>query len=402
MSSPSLIVLSQLFYPELISTGLTLTELCESLSKKGLQLEVVCAQPSLVNAGERVPKHMTYKGIPIKRLWSTCFPKINTLGKAINHLTFTFSLFFYLLSLPRHSRLLLLTNPPILPLLMRFLQPIKRFNYSVLVFDVYPETLVVAGAFSTNNIFITLWKRINRYVYSHAEHVIVIGRCMKAIIEQYCPSNKEAVTLIPIWCDNSNIESNSKRQFRKEWGLEQTFIAGYSGNMARFHDIETFLSVAKLYQGQPDIHFVFVGEGYKKQMAIDFVKKEGLTNCSFHTYVPREDLGALLNSFDCGLVSLNAENTGLSVPSKSLGLIASGLPIMGLFRNDCEIARLIHEHQLGISCEPGDIQGCYKAIQTLYKNKAQRLNMRNNCLRLSKGSLHLDNIADAYIKLFTK
>ena len=41
-------------------------------------------------------------------------------------------------------------------------------------------------------------------------------------------------------------------------------IIGYSGNLARFHPIETIMYTAKLLQHEPDIVFLFVGEGYKK------------------------------------------------------------------------------------------------------------------------------------------
>ena len=39
-------VLCQLFYPELISTGQTLTELCESLSEQGVKINVIAVLTS--------------------------------------------------------------------------------------------------------------------------------------------------------------------------------------------------------------------------------------------------------------------------------------------------------------------------------------------------------------------
>ena len=122
------IVFSQLFYPELISTGLTLTELCESLSKKGVSIEVYCGPPTLVNHQEQVPKHLKHKNITIHRLWTTQFPKTHLLGKAINHISFIISAFFKLISLPTSSPILVLTNPPLLPLLFALLRPLNGSN----------------------------------------------------------------------------------------------------------------------------------------------------------------------------------------------------------------------------------------------------------------------------------
>jgi glycosyltransferase involved in cell wall biosynthesis len=402
MSKP-LYVLSQLFYPELISTGLTLTELCEGLSEKNLNIHILCAQPTLNKNQKTAPKHDRYKDISITRLWSTRFSKLNTIGKAMNHLTFALSLFFYCLFLPQKSQLLVLTNPPIAPLLMYFLTPLKRFEYSVLLFDLYPETIVAAGLCRSNNPLVLFWKFLNKGVYNKAKHVIVIGRCMQDRLAYYYKKTPHNIRHIPIWCDNKNIEDiKSPKNFRKIWNLENSFILGYSGNMARFHDIKTFLLTAKRCLSSPDIQFVFVGEGYQKKWAQQFTIDQKLTNCHFLPYVEREELSALLHSFDCGLVSLNNENTGLSVPSKTVGLIAAGLPILAVMNDHCEMSRLINNHQLGLTALPGDVERCFQQVMTLYKDKQLRNNMHQNCHHLSKHELNLQTIVNQYIELFRK
>ena len=150
----NLTVISQLFYPELISTGLTLTELCESLSKKGFNLNVIAGYPTVIDPKSRIPKKMNHNNITIERVWSTRFPKLNIFGKMFNHLTLLVSLFFKLLLRPNKDPILLLTNPPLLPLLMTLLYPIKKFKYSVLLFDLYPETIVSSKILSQSHFFV--------------------------------------------------------------------------------------------------------------------------------------------------------------------------------------------------------------------------------------------------------
>ena len=121
-------VFCQLFYPELISSGQTVTELCEALAKKGLPLTIYCSQPTLIDR-KRVKNSLSYQGMLIHRLWSTRFNKLSLLGKLLNHLSFGLSSFLTLLFLPKNSIILVFTNPPFLPILVRFLYPIKRFCY---------------------------------------------------------------------------------------------------------------------------------------------------------------------------------------------------------------------------------------------------------------------------------
>ncbi len=48
-----LLVLCQLFYPELVSTGQTLTELCEDLVRLWMDVEVVCGPPTIMTNSKK-------------------------------------------------------------------------------------------------------------------------------------------------------------------------------------------------------------------------------------------------------------------------------------------------------------------------------------------------------------
>tara|TARA_A100001015_G_scaffold226508_1_gene255798 strand:- start:3790 stop:4995 length:1206 start_codon:yes stop_codon:yes gene_type:complete len=400
----NLTIISQLFYPELISTGLTLTELCEALTKKGFKLNVIAGYPTVTDPKSPIPKKMTHQTISIERVWSTRFPKLNIFGKISNHLTLLFSLFFKLLFRSNKEPLLLLTNPPLLPLLMIFLYPIKKFNYSILLFDLYPDTIVAAKMLKNANIFVKLWQNANLVAYKNAEHIITIGRCMNEKIKQTLPSQyHHKLQQIPIWADNQLIVSTKDSvKFKERWGLNDQFVIGYSGNMARFHDIESLVKAAKLLQSYKHISFVFVGDGYKKQWAQDYVIKHKLSNCIFKSYVDRNQLGALLNSFDIGVVSLCKENTGLSVPSKTMGLLAAKKPILAIMDNHCEIALMINDFQNGVVVEPNQANQVAAQIISLSSDKKRLATFRLNSEKAMKEKYNLDHTARLFSKLFSK
>jgi len=67
--SPKILLLCQLFYPELVSTGQTLTELCERLAESGVDIEVVCAPLTVVDRKTKAAKQIYHKGIKIRRVW---------------------------------------------------------------------------------------------------------------------------------------------------------------------------------------------------------------------------------------------------------------------------------------------------------------------------------------------
>ena len=134
-----LIVWCQFFYPELISTGQVVTELFESFSKS-IDIHVLCAQPTIVKA-DKIPLILIHSNIKVERVWSTCFSKLSLLGKICNQFTYACSLFWKSLTLPNKSHVNVFTDPFFLPLLLYFLHPIKKFRYTITIFDLYPETL---------------------------------------------------------------------------------------------------------------------------------------------------------------------------------------------------------------------------------------------------------------------
>ncbi len=365
-----LLICVQLFYPELISTGQTLTELAEALTECGVQIDVRCAQPSLKKGSAVVEDNMIYKGIRIKRIWGTHFFKGNFFGKLCNHLSFTVSCFMSLLLDSQKHPVMILTNPPMLGAFCAVAAWIRRRPVIYVVFDVYPETAIAFGFLKERSLISTLWRVGNWLCYKQAKDIVVIGRCMQTVIEKQLPkSSKNKLKFIPMWGDDQNIQTFSKPlTYKEKWGLQDKFVLLYSGNMGRFHDMETILDAAEQLKDHPQIAFVFVGDGHKRPLVEHQITLRKLTNCSLFDFVPREDLPDMLGSADAGLVSLLPEQTGFSVPSKSFGLMASGLPLLAIMSEDCEIARILTEEKAGVVIKPGDSTSLKQAILQLYTN----------------------------------
>lgn len=401
-----LLVLCQLFYPELVSTGQTLTELCEQLVQLGVSVEVVCGLPTVINRDKKIAKYIEHKGIHIKRVWGTRFPKLNLIGRIINQITFAVSVFFYLLFHHFRKPILVLTNPPFLAVACGILKLLKiRGPYIYLMFDVYPDTAVNLGVLKKNGLLPRIWERFNAFVFKHASVIVVIGRCMEEVITEkmkkhnLIPNGK--LHHISIWSDDKLIRSASEREnpLRKEWGLEDKFVVGYFGNMGRFHDMETIISAAEILKDNKDICFLFVGEGHKKQATMEYAARHNLQNCRFYTYVDRQDLGYLMNLADIGIVSLLEGQEGLSVPSKALGLMAAGVPLIAVMSLKSEIAQIVKEEGCGIVVKPGEEKVLADSILQLYNDNAQLQQMGANALMAIREKYNLDKISKKYVDL---
>ena len=141
--SGKIIVVSELYYPEETSTGYFITKLLRACRK--VFWTVLCVQPTYSLRGVKAPQYEQLNGVNIYRCMATALNKDNLLFKLVNALTISFSIFFNLLfRLSSKDRVLVVTNPPLLPYLTAVACLIKRVGYFLLVHDVYPDALVAA------------------------------------------------------------------------------------------------------------------------------------------------------------------------------------------------------------------------------------------------------------------
>jgi glycosyltransferase involved in cell wall biosynthesis len=398
---PKVRIISQLFYPELVSTGQTLTELGEALIKKGCEVDVICGPITLTKQTKPVPKRMIHEGMRITRVWSTSFPKLNIVGKLLNHITFSLSLFFKLLFIRDGIPSLVVTNPPFIGVIMALVRKLGGNPYIYVVFDVYPQTAIQLGVIKDSSFIAKLWHKANEFVFRHASDIVTIGRCMEAIIKQVTPPDTHSkLSRVHVWGDNQRIvdqiEAQSPNPFIERWHLEGKFVVSYSGNMGRFHDMMTIIKAAEKLQSNPSIVFLFVGEGYFKSILQDYVSKHKLNNCFFYTYVDRDEYGLSLAAADLGLVSLLPDQVGLSVPSKSFGLMAASLPILAIMPPECEIARIITEHECGHRVDPGDVEGLVRFISNAAKHPSLLTKMGENGRKCVFEKFSLQEAATSY------
>ena len=398
--NPTLLVLCQLFYPELISTGQTLTELCEQLVEMGADVEVLCGPLTIVDTKTHIPRYMEHRGIRIKRGWGTRLPKLSILGRIINQVSFTLSVLIHLLRDRSRRPILVLTNPPFLAFVCALCRVVRGRPYLFLVFDVYPETAIKLGLLKEGGPVSTVWNLCNRFIFKQASSIVVIGRCMKEVIGRKVGVG-EKIRLVHIWSDDNHIRAATgvKNPFIEKWGLEGKFVAGYSGNMGRFHDMETIMEAASILKDRDDIVFLFIGEGHKKAGMKDFAKSRQLRNCQFHSYVERENLGFSLACADVGLVCLSEGHEGLSVPSKAFGMMAAGVPTIAVISLLSEIAHVIIEEECGLVVRPRHPEELAEAILSLYHDREKLEFLGRNARRAIDAKYNLQSAGKFFYDL---
>jgi glycosyltransferase involved in cell wall biosynthesis len=107
-------------------------------------------------------------------------------------------------------------------------------------------------------------------------------------------------------------------------------------------------------------------------------RERGLTNVSFLPYQPMERLGEMLSAADLSVVCLESHFTGLSVPSKTYGVMAAGRALLGFLEPDSEIGRTIIERDCGVVLPNPTAEAVAKLLTELMADRPKLARMGAN------------------------
>ena len=299
--------------------------------------------------------------------------------------------FFLLLFKYRKFETIFVTNPPFAYLTGLIL---KR-NFSVIVYDTYPDALKNIGISERNPIY-TVWEGMNRQIFGKAKDIFTLSESMALQLYEYVP--KERITVIPNWSGSTKFGPVSREEnpFIADNELERKFVVLYSGNIGYTHNVEVLTEVAEKLKEETDICFLFIGEGRKKEELIKMAKQKKLDNCRFMTWQSPDILPYWLSAADLGVVTLNDTTAQLSVPSKTYNLMAAGVALLSIAPETSALAQLIQDHKNGINFNAGQTSEIVDFILQCRNNRNELSVMSENSLKASKNYTYSN--AELYLK----
>ncbi|MEJ7623133.1 MAG: glycosyltransferase family 4 protein [Pyrinomonadaceae bacterium] len=396
--SNTLWILTEVYYPEDISTGYYLTTIAESLAEHRT-VKVLTSQPKHMSRGKRAAKREERNGVEIFRTSATTLDKNILVFRLINMLTISVSIFMKsLLYFRKGDHVLVVTAPPSLPVTTTLAALLKGAGLTLLVQDSYPEILIAVGGVRKDSWFVFLVNLANRWVYKYASKIIVMGRDMKELFEGKTRGLEVPVVAIPNWSELDAVtpKRRSENSLLKELGLIDKFVFLYAGNIGHPTDVETIVKSAEILRDRSEIHFLFIGAGVKKAWLDRAVEKYKLTNVTVLDYRPRSEQEVFLNACDVALVALVKGMWGTAMPSRTYNIMAAGKPILALTDPGSELAQVVDEERIGWHLESGDPQTLVSKILQVYSRAGILEEMGRRARRAAVEKYSSASACDAY------
>lgn len=352
------VVCCQVFHPDQQSTSQLLSAVLERMSVRGAPLMVLSGFPSVVSMCSGYSESKQIWGtISIHRLGLRVDLKSGLMSRLLSYGSYSFGVLRRLVVARRGTQVLIVTNPPFLPLIGVFIGMLRRHRVKVMLQDIYPDGLVAVGAIKADGLVERLWVTANRWAFRRSLEVWVLGRDMAELVQARYGVAAARVRVVPHW---SPIEfrRRSSPQNSLLWeaqALGGKFVVQYSGNMGLWHDLVSIVRAAALLREDPRIVFLLIGAGRARASAEAEAERLGLQNVRWLPYQPREALADSLACCHVALISQRAGLEGVAVPCKLYGILASGRAVVAQVPVRSEVARVVAEERCGVVVSPADV-----------------------------------------------
>lgn len=364
---------NRFYAPDHSATAQILSDLSVALVQRGHEVHIITSQGLYDDPSAELPLEEILDGVHVHRVSVPAYDRNNLGKRALGYLFIYRQLASALRRLIRVGDIVVAkTDPPLLSIVTeRAIRGKDAILFNWLQ-DVYPEVAAQLGVpFVKGPVSNVLaWFRDGSLERAHKN--VVLGVRMAEVVEQR-GVHPDKIVIVPNWTDDEEIEpvSHASNHLRRDWGLENKFVVGYSGNLGRAHEFETLLEAARLIRERKDIVFLFIGSGHHFSKLKTLVKDFGISEqFQFRPYQERKDLKYSLGVADVHWLSLRPNLEGLIVPSKFYGIAAAGRPTIAVTAADGEIARLVKEHKCGVQVDPGAGNALADAIVNLADNRA--------------------------------
>ena len=208
--------------------------------------------------------------------------------------------------------------------------------------------------------------------------------------------NNERCVIFPNWVDLSVIKphhglARQKNLYRKKLNIgDDKIVIMYSGSMNKKQDMNLLSEVILKLANIPQLIWLLAGEGPTKE---DFVAATSNLSQVIHLPLqPADQMNNWLNAADIHLLPQKAETADLVLPSKLLGILASGRPVVACSPRDAELATLININQAGFCVNPGNSNAFAKALRRFIDATELREKAGRQARLLAKKNFDINNI----------
>lgn len=385
---PRLFFFNRRTSPDPAAAAQMLADLSEALADRNFPVHVVGDGAPKGEEAYRKVRHRRFGGLAgepqglASRLFASLLYSLRCIG-------------FVLWNIRRDDRVIVMTDPPLLGVLLHPFTVLRGARLLHWWQDVYPEIAVRLGVLNEAGLVSRLLNSLRNHSLRRASNVS-ISDGMKHHLESV---GAVVTTTIPNWSARHDADPGAVQAWRQRLGIHDKVVFAYSGTLGRAHEFDTLLRAAAELREDPTVHFLIIGGGAQAAQVQAEVGRLDLSNWTFLPLQPREQLSVALAAGDVHLASLNPALESLIFPSKVQGILGAGRPCLFIGDPNGEVARLLTTRDCGMCVGTGDSKTLVRSIRKLTDDPALRARLGANAHKSHESQFTLMRAVDAWEKL---
>lgn len=324
--STEVILIAEFVDPKINSTGLYWYDIAKELAKK---TKVTILSP-------HIDKSLELMGCNIREVKS----KNKFFSKILpTKILISLNIFSAIRSLEfRNSKVLIGTNPYLLPLIIPYIKLKKPKRLNLLCYDLFP-----ANISSQSNLFLrpifSILSFVFSYVYKSCDKVIAVGRDMKSKLIEFNYGDTDSILYMPNWA-----QKNKTFQIQKSNNNKKKLKILFFGNFGRFQAIPEILNQISNVAND-NVEFLFAGSGENERL----IKKASLNDSRiiFLGKISMKKKDHIYTQTNLSIVSIKNGMRGLCVPSKAYFSLINSHPIICFVEKNTELDYLCKDYNCG-------------------------------------------------------
>ena len=359
-----ILLVTQYFYPEVFKSN----DLAFELARRGHHVDALVGIPNYPDGkyfkgyGLLTKRHEVVNGVNVYRCFQT--PR----GKGgwrlpINYFTYVISgclwvLFFFAWK-KKYDCIIGHEPSPIFqayPALL--LRKLRRTPFYYWIMDLWPDAMKSGGGVKNERI-LNFVDKLVKGIYRNTDKILITSKRFEAPIAAK-GDFKEKIIYYPNWSDDV-LSMPQEYDIPK---LPDGFRIMIAGNLGKSQNLEAVTEVMLGLKDIPEVKWIFVGGGSRKEWLEQFIINNGLTERAICVgQYPFKAMPAFLRQADAMMVTLKAGFPHLEavVPARLQTYMSAARPVLAMI--GCGGADIIGESKCGYAVPAGDSDALIRIIK---------------------------------------
>lgn len=396
-----ILLVTQYFYPEVFKSN----DLAFELVKRGHQVDALVGIPNYPEGkyfkgyGIFKKRHEVVNGVNVYRTFQT--PR----GKGgwrlpINYFSFVISgclrVLFQFAWKKKYDCIIGHEPSPIFqayPALL--LRKLRKIPFYYWIMDLWPDAMKSGGGVKNQKVLDYVDKLV-KGIYKRTDKILITSKRFRKPIAAK-GSFADKIIYFPNWSDDI-LQMDDSYEIPE---LPVGFKIMIAGNLGKSQNLEAVTEVMLGMKDVPEVKWVFVGGGSRKEWLEEFIKEHGLEDRAVCLgQYPFKAMPAFYKQADAMLVTLRAGFPHLEavVPARLQSYMSAGRPVLAMI--GCGGADIIEESQCGYAVSAGDSNALISVIkEKVLTDREGFINMGENGREYYNKYFRMDKCIDNLEKI---